>query len=284
MRGQAQIPGLHTLKMGSSGLQIYPRLPSPVRSLAAPVRDRPRRCTGVVGLDGMLGGGIPAGYSVMVVGPSGSGKTSLGTQFIRDGINRGEPGVIAVFERSPEEYLTTASGADELIERNLLRMVALRPLDLSVEETMEEITMAVRSIGAQRLVIDSLSGLELALAPAFRDDFRESVYRMIAGLVQLGVTVLMTAEITESYTELRLSGHGISFLTDGLILQRYVELDGALRRVMSVVKMRGCPHSSAFHFYEIGEHGIVSGEALADYEGVLSGTLRPISPRGVQGQ
>jgi circadian clock protein KaiC len=105
---------------------------------------------------------------------------------------------------------------------------------------------------------------------------------MIGGLVQLGVTVMMTAEITESYTELRLSGHGISFLTDGLILQRYVEHGGALCRVMSVVKMRGCPHSSAFHFYEISEQGLVIGEALANYEGVLSGTLRPTSPRGIQ--
>jgi circadian clock protein KaiC len=280
MRGQAQIPGLHTFKIASSGLRMYPRLPTPVRSVAAPVRDRPRRSTGVEGLDRMLGDGIPSGYSVMVVGPSGSGKTTLVTEFIRDGISRGEPGVMAVFERSPEEYLTTARGADELVEQGLLRMVSLRPLDLSVEETMEEISFAVRSVGAQRLVIDSLSGLELALAPAFRDDFRESAYRMIGSLVQLGVTVMMTAEITESYLELRLSGHGISFLTDGLILQRYVELGGALCRVMSVVKMRGCPHSSTFHFYEIGDHGVVIGQALAEYEGVLSGTLRPVLPRG----
>jgi circadian clock protein KaiC len=228
----------------------------------------------------MLGAGIPSGYSVMVVGPSGSGKTLLATQFIREGIERGEPGVIAVFERSPEEYLTTVHSADRLskrLEPNLLRMVSLRPLDLSVEETMEEIAAAVQAIGAKRLVVDSLSGLELALAPAFREDFRESVYRMVGALVQLGVTVMLTAEIMDTYTELRLSAHGISFLTDGIILQRYVELEGDLRRVMSVVKMRGCSHSSAFHFYDIGEQGIVVGAALADYEGALGGTLRRVS-------
>jgi circadian clock protein KaiC len=277
MRGQEQIPGLHTLKIANSGLRIYPRLPTPVRPVASPIAKRPRRSTGVSGLDRMLGDGVPSGYSVMVVGPSGSGKTSLVTEFIRDGINRGEPGVIAVFERCPEEYLTTARGAEQLsshIQQGLLKMVSVRPLDLSVEETMEEIAVAVQSIGAKRLVIDSLSGLELALGPDFRDDFRESAYRMIGALMQLGVTVMMTAEIVESYTELRFSGHGISFLTDGIILQRYVELGGALRRVMCIVKMRGCAHSSAFHFYEIGDKGIALGESLADYEGALGGTLR----------
>jgi circadian clock protein KaiC len=128
-------------------------------------------------------------------------------------------------------------------------------------------------------VIDSLSSLELALAPDYRDEFRESAYRMLGALGQLGVTVMMTAEITESHTELRLSDHGISFLTDGIILQRYVESEGALRRVMSVVKMRACAHSSAFHFYDIGEQGIVVGESLGQYEGVLRGTLRRLPQR-----
>ena len=231
----------------------------------------------------MLGGGIPSGYSVMVVGPSGSGKTMLATSFIREGITHDEPGVVAVFEKRPEDYLTTtadAAGLSSYVERGLLRMLSLRPLDLSVEETTEEIVTAVQSIGAKRLVIDSLSGLEVALAPAFREDFRESVYRMIGGFVRLGVTVVMTAEIEQSSTELRLSPHGISFLADGIIVQRYAEVAGALRKVLSIVKMRGCAHSHDLRFYDIDAQGIVVGDKLADYEGALAGTLRWASPAG----
>ena len=274
MRGQGQVPGLHTMKISEAGLRVYPRLPNPDRPTPLPVDHGQRRRTGVAGLDEMLGGGIPSGYSVMIVGPSGSGKTTLSTQFIREGIEHGEPGLIAVFEKRPDEYLTTATHSEQLsqlVDSGMLKMLYLRPLDLSVDETLEEIARAVHAIGAKRVAIDSLSGFELALAPSFRDDFRESLYRMVGALVRLGVTVVMTAELVESYTELRLSPHGISFLTDGIILQRYVELDGALRKLVCVVKMRGFDHAKEMKLYDIRPDGIVIGEALSSYRGLLTG-------------
>ena len=274
MRGQGQIPGLHTMRISSAGVRVYPRLPNPDRPTPHIADRAVRRRLGIPALDTMLGGGIPGGYSVLVVGPSGSGKTILSTQFIREGIAQGEPGVIAVFEKRPAEYLTTAPNSEQLskfVEQGKLKMLHLRPLDLSVDETMEEIAAAVHEIGAKRVAIDSLSGFELALAPAFREDFRESLYRMVGALVGLGVTVVMTAELVESYTEFRLSPHGISFLTDGIILQRYVELDGALRRCTCVVKMRGFAHTKELRLYEIGADGMVMGESLAGYDGILTG-------------
>jgi circadian clock protein KaiC len=279
MRGQGQVPGLHTVKISDAGLRVYPRLSSAEQPAPAPDL-RERRMTGIRGFDEMLGGGIPAGYSVMIVGPSGSGKTILATQFIRTGIAQGEPGVIVLFEKGPEEHLTTAPNAQalhELVKEDMLRMVCVRPLDLNVDETMEEISDAVRSVGAKRLVIDSLSGLELALAASFREDFRESLYRMVRALVRLGVTVVMTAELVDCYTELRLSPHGISFLTDGIILQRYVELRGELRRVLVVAKMRGFDHKKELRLYDIGPDGVVMGEPLTDYQGILLGDPRLIS-------
>jgi circadian clock protein KaiC len=280
MRGQGQVPGLHTVKMSDDGLRAYPRLPNPEHHAAKATTaavDRERRKIGVETLDKMLGGGIPAGYSVLIVGPSGSGKTIFTTQFIREGIAHGESGVIAVFEKRPEEYLTTApqgSHLSKLVEKGQLKMLYLRPLDLSVDETMEELGAAVESIGAKRLVIDSLSGFELALAPAFRLDFRESLYRMVGALVRLGVTVMMTAEVEDSYAELRLSPHGIAFLADGLILQRYIEIDGALRRFLVVTKMRGIKHDNRMRLYEIGADGFVMGETLEQYSGLLVGAPR----------
>lgn len=87
----------------------------------------------------------------------------------------------------------------------------------------------------------------------------------------------MTAELVESYTELRLSPQGVSFLTDCIILQRHVELAGYLRRFMVVAKMRGCRHSTQLMFYEIDERGVVMGEPLTEYQGALIGDPRRIS-------
>jgi circadian clock protein KaiC len=275
MRGQGPVPGLHTMKISEAGIRVYSRLPNPDRPRMRRHDHSVRRRIGIAAFDEMLGGGIPAGYSVMIVGPSGSGKTILSTQFVREGIAQGEHGVIAVFEKRPDEYLTTAPGTpklQEFVDAGKLTMLYLRPLDLSVDETMEEIAKVVNASGATRVVIDSLMGFELALAPTFREDFRESLYRMVGALVELGVTVVMTAELVDTYTELRLSPHGVSFLTDGIILQRYAELDGMLRKIMVVAKMRGFDHSKELRLYEIGPDGIEIGDSLADYQGVLVGT------------
>jgi circadian clock protein KaiC len=135
-------------------------------------------------------------------------------------------------------------------------------------------TQMISRMGAKRVVIDSLSGFELALAPAYREDFRESLYRMVAALTGLGATVLMTSELEDRYTDLRFSPYGAAFLTDAIIVQRYIELEGALRRLMAVVKVRASTHSHDLRLYDITDHGIVVGDALVQYVGLLGG--RPV--------
>jgi len=271
MRGQGPSPGLHTVRISEAGLRVYPRMPNPVAIAPA---DQMRRATGVAGLDEMMGGGVPSGFALLVVGPSGSGKTFLSTQFIHEGVRRGEPGVVVVFEKRPQDYLGSAPEQrrlDALVAGGQLRILNLRPLDLSVDETMEDIREAVLTTGAKRVVIDSLSGLELALAPAFREDFRESLYRMVGALTSLGATVLMTAELVDSYDQLQLSPHGVAFLADAIVLQRYAELDGRLQRFMAVVKMRGHAHSQDLRSYEITSDGLVVGKALTGFRQLLRG-------------
>ena len=120
-------------------------------------------------------------------------------------------------------------------------------------------------------MIDSLSGFELALAPTFREDFRESLYRMVTAITGMGVTVMMTAEVEDSYVDLRFSPHGTAFLTDAIIMQRYIELQGEMKRIMAVVKVRGSAHRKELRAFEITEDGIVVGEALSDHVGLLTG-------------
>jgi circadian clock protein KaiC len=127
---------------------------------------------------------------------------------------------------------------------------------------------------AQRLVIDSLSGFELALAPTFRVDFRESLYRMVGALTGSGVTVFMTVEVAESFTDLRFSTDLISFLTDDLIFQRYVEIGGRMHKVMTVIKMRGSAHSKDLRLYDVTERGLEIGNTLYEYRGIITGVAQ----------
>jgi len=275
MRGQGQIPGLHTARIADSGYSVFPRLVQPPEITA----ERPlthRVQTGVPGLDELMDGGIPKGYSVLVAGPSGSGKTVLSNQFIVEGVKRGDNGLVAVFEKRPNDYLRTTPRGEEfekLVQQKRLEVLYLRPLDLSIDETLLELQNAVQRLGAKRAVIDSLSGLELALAPTFRADFRESLYRMMGALTGLGVTVMATVELEDSYGGLRFSPQGIAFLTDVIIIQRYIEIDGQLRRAMAIAKLRASQHSKDLHEYDIGsDGGIVLGQVLRGYQGLLTGT------------
>ena len=275
LRGQPSVPGLHTFRITNDGLQAFSR----TFGLSGHKRNPPskrRLSIGVAELDRMLGGGIPAGDSVLVTGSSGTGKSVLATQFIAEGIAQGEPGIVAVFEERPQAYTDRAGSFGIDLEtpqkEGKLLILYLRPLDLSVDETMHEILDAVTRLGAKRLVIDSLAGFEMALSPGFREDFRESLYRMIFALTGIGVTILSTVEVDESFTEFPFSTYSISFLTDDIIRLRYVSIEGQLRKIMVVIKMRGGNHSKDVREYAIAsEGGIVVGERLKDYQRLITG-------------
>ena len=126
----------------------------------------------------------------------------------------------------------------------------LRPLDLSVDEMLTEIRDMVQRLGATRVVIDSLSGFEVALAPTFREDFRESLYRLVGALTATGVTVMMTAEVVDANPGLGSRSERVSFITDDIIVQRYVEIDGHLEKVLAVMKMRGSDHATDFRLID----------------------------------
>ncbi|MEP6906078.1 MAG: ATPase domain-containing protein, partial [Gemmatimonadales bacterium] len=286
MRGQAPIPGLHTFRITGDGVQVFPRVIVGPEEKSQPATEsatrtpRKRLSVGVKGLDDMLGGGIPAGYSVLLAGPSGSGKSVLAAEFISDGARHDEPGIIAVFEKRPNEYSQDSPMGrrfDQLVREHKVAILQTRPLDLSIDEMLSEIVEAIHRLKARRVVIDSLSGFELALAPTFREDFRESLYRMVTVLTGMGITMMMTAEVEDSYTDLRFSPHGTAFLTDAIIMQRYIAFKGQLQRIMAVVKLRGSAHSKDLRAFEITEEGIVMGETLGSYEGLLTGNPELIS-------
>ncbi len=273
LRGQAQAPGLHTFRIGAKGIEVFPRAIVKQGEAVGAAVNKPagadRISMGVPGLDEMLGGGLPVGYSMLVVGPSGSGKTILATQFLAEGVLRGEPGVIAAFEKSPSQLLN--SKLLNLVHAGHVGVIDTRSLDLSIDETLHDLIEMTRRMKAKRVVIDSLSGFELALAPEFSEDFRGSLYRMVAELTSVGMTVLMTSELEDRYTDLRFSPYGSAFLADAILVQRYIEINSELKRVFAVVKVRGSQHSKEIRLYDIADEGIIIGTALSEYYGIMSG-------------
>ena len=274
MRGQATRPGLQAFRISSAGIEVFPselvRDDNGAADEHAGSRRLKTRVTmGVPGLDKMLGGGLPSGYSLLVAGPSGSGKTILATAFLAEGVRRGEPGVVVAFEQTPSQ--SRIGTIDEMVRAGQVGLINTRSLDLSIDEIVQNLLSLIHRMKATRVVIDSLSGFELAVAPTFREDFRESLFRMIAVLSNLGVTVVMTSELEDRYTDLRFSPYGSAFLTDAIIVERYIEIESRLKRVMAVVKVRGSAHSNELRLFEITDAGIIIGEPVRDHEGLLSG-------------
>lgn len=275
MRGQDTVPGLHTIRISEGGLQAFSRTLGFISKKKKPARRR-RLSMGIPELDKMMGGGLLEGDSLLVAGPSGTGKSALATQFIAAGLRNGERAIMAIFEERPQGYTARAESLglyfQTPLEKGDLEILYLRPLDLSVDETMQVILDAIERTGAKRLVIDSLVSLEMALAPGFREDFRESLYRMIVALTGAGVTILSTVEVEDTFTGFSFSHYAISFLTDDIIRLRYVEIDGQLRKVMVVIKMRGGNHSKDIREYVITNRGVVLiHPRTTEYNGLTTG-------------
>ena len=268
MRGQPTLPGLHTFRIATSGVRVF--APAAISTVETPLEFPIKRLKmGVARLDDMLGGGLPQGYSLLVAGPSGSGKSILAATFLAEGARNGETGVIAVFEQRPNHSQNPTLAA--LIHSGQVGLVDSRAADLSIDEIVHLLLTEITRIKATRVVVDSLSGFELALAPTFREDFRESLARMVSALTGAGITVLLTSELEDRYTDLRFSPYGTAFLTDAIIVQRYIEVQSRLQRIMAVVKVRASAHSDELRLYHIDDDGLQIGEMLPDQEGLLGG-------------
>ncbi|MDN4060170.1 ATPase domain-containing protein [Massilia sp. YIM B02769] len=279
MRGRAHLAGSHNFRITDDGLRVYPRVLPPLagdRQPGAGVETEPRRIpSGTPGLDRMLNGGLPDGHTMLVVGPTGSGKTILGTRFLQEGVRRGEKGVAMFFEKGTPRLRNAELAA--MVQAGQVALVESRLLDLTVEELIDEMVQTLQRTGARRLVIDSLSEFGLYMAPEFHADLRQAVFRMLSEVAKLGVTAVVTIGLDDNFTELRFSQANISYLTDAVVALRYAEVEGQLRKFMSVVKVRGSGHSTDVRGYHITDAGIELEELPTQVEGTLTGgtVLRP---------
>jgi len=273
MRGQAHMTGAHTMRIGDDGIRVYPRmLPPPIddRKPGTPVDRDPRRIpTGVPGLDELMHGGLPQGHTLLVSGPTGAGKTILGTRFLQAGVAEGEKGVAVFFEKGTAR-LRNAELAG-MVQAGHVAVVESRSLSLSVEELLDEMCTAIDATGATRVVIDSLSEIGLYLAPEVRADLRVAVFRTLSVLAKRGVSVVVTVGMEDDYTKLTISPDELCFLTDAVLSLRFVEFEGSLRKFMTVVKVRGCDHSTDLREYTITSEGIEVRARAPRLNGIMVG-------------
>lgn len=274
LRGQAPKPGLHTFRISGDGLRVFPRIFSP-EHVPERLPEGLRLSTGVPDLDVLMGGGIPVGNSVLITGPPGTGKSVLGAHFIAEGAQHDEVGVVVLFEQVQAKYLRWASnfGVDihGMMQQGLVHVLPMQRVDLTPDEAVQAIWQLVERHGAKRVLIDSLTGFEVAVTTTEQDELRQAMYRLLEGLAALGVTVIAVMESIEESHNLLMATRLISFLSDNIVIQRYVEIAGTFERVLTVLKMRNSAHSTELRRYHISAQGLVIDEPLEAYEGVSTG-------------
>lgn len=237
-----------------------------------------RVSTGIVGLDEMLRGGLLPGSMVLVRGAPGTGKTSLALQFLVHGATRAdEPGLMITFEEFPASLYRDAASLgwelEPLEKAGKLHMLFTSPevFLASLELPDSPLNQLLREGKLRRLVLDSITHFNrLASDP---HELRAIYTRVTNGLRREGLTSLLLGEEARGEVT-RADRGGLSFVTDTIILLRYVEVESAIQRAIVVLKMRGSDHGKEIRRYEIRKGGLTVGEVFSGRHGLLSGIYR----------
>jgi circadian clock protein KaiC len=270
LRGSAYREGWHDFELRRGGLQVFPRLIA-AEHLVAESREQIQ--SGVAELDALLQGGPTRGTSILVTGPAGAGKTTLAMQYVSAAAERGERCAVYEFD---ERIATVLSRCDKLgialrphidADRIVLRQVD--PASISPGAFAALIRDEIDKQDARIVVIDSLNGY-LAAMPQEKELLLQ-IHELLSYLAQKDiVTFLINPQqglVGEMQTALN-----ISYVADAVVLLRFFEAAGRIRKAVSVLKNRGGGHEETIREFKIDEGGLRIGEPLTAFHGVLSGT------------
>lgn len=228
--------------------------------------------TGVSGLDEMLGGGFPKGHVVLITGLPGTGKTCLGLQFLLEGARREEKGVFLSLEEDAPQLLESGRQfgwpVDEVVKSGMLKVVRLDPKETrqSLHRIQGELGHELASLGAQRIVVDSVSLLNM-----LSDDEpsrRTTLFALAGACRASGATTVLTAEADPLHAEV--SRDGLSeYVADGVIILGYrTAMDGhRVGLALRILKMRRTPHARTVQPYAIGANGLSVDAKAVDLGG-----------------
>jgi circadian clock protein KaiC len=268
-RGQEYAGGYHDFILRKGGLEVFPRLAAPEPCEPYEPGILP---SGIASLDTLLGGGITKGSSTLIVGAAGTGKSSLAMQFAIHAAALGGHAALFLFDERPESAVARAAGmhmdVQPVLKGERLHLRQIDPAELSAGQFAHMMRQEVNVHGADVVVIDSLNGYLQAI-PDERFLLAQ-MHGMLVYLDRCGVATFLvmgqTGTIGDTY-----SPANASYLTDNIILLRFFEAAGAVRKAISVVKKRGGAHETTIRELKFGPEGIVVGEALRQFQGILSG-------------
>jgi circadian clock protein KaiC len=271
MRGIQIRGGHHDLVILPGGVQVFPRL------VAA---DHEQKEGGTeafsnTSLDTLFKGGLPRGTSTLLMGPSGTGKSSISLRYAFSALDRGERVLILSFDETKRVVLARAAGLGmdltEHLASGLLQLDQIDAAELTPGQITGKIQRAVETDGARMVIIDSLTGYLNSLAE--EQQLLLQMHEILTYLNQRGVVTLLL-----------LANHGLigqmstsidlTYLSDSVMLLRYFEADGRIRRAVSIVKKRTGPHEDSIREFTLSVDGVTVGEPLSQFSGVLSGTPR----------
>jgi circadian clock protein KaiC len=271
MRGIDFVAGYHDMRIRRGGLEIYPRL------IAAdhhePFVGEPVT-SGIPELDAMLGGGPLRGTSTLFTGPAGSGKTTLALQYLAASCARGEAATIYEFDERIGTLLVRAKALDldlqAHIDSGCLEVRQIDPAELSPGEFATMVRRQVEGRGVRAILIDSLAGYMAAMPQ--EQHMILQMHELLSYLNQRGVLTLLITPQHGLVGSMASKGLNISYMADAVVLLRFFEAEGRVRKALSVIKNRGGPHEDIIRELRIDRGGVRVGEPLTQFRGVLTGT------------
>ena len=268
-RGQAFRGGYHDSVIRTGGVAIFPRL------VAAEHRNdfgRDVLHSGILQMDALLGGGLERGTSILLLGPAGSGKSLLALHFVVASAKRGERAAMFVFDEDIGLLIARARhmGIDlrSLIENQQLTLRQVDPAELSPGEFAHTVRDCVENTGAKTVVIDSLNGYQEAMPE--ENSLILHMHELLTYLNRRGVLTFLTVAQHGLVGDMQ-TPVDVTYISDTVVLIRFFEAQGRVRRAISVIKKRAGSHENTIREYLIGPHGLQLGEPLSDFQGVLRG-------------
>lgn len=276
-RGRRFRGGYHDLTIRTGGLEVFPRL---VSSEHRTTFDRSPLPSGIEGLDSLLGGGLERGSSCLILGPAGAGKSLLTLQFAIAAIRRGERAALFVFDEELGLLISRAKafGLDLQAMRDAgqLLIEQVDAAECSPGEFTSRVRHSVAQSGAKTVIMDSLNGYQASMPD--EHNLLLHMHELLQYLNRQGATTYLTVAQHGLVGDMR-SPVDVTYLADTVLLLRYFEAMGEVRRALSVVKKRAGPHERTIREYEIGPEGVALGEPLTQFQGVLRGIPTFVGPQ-----
>ena len=271
MRGTSINREPHVLTISEKGMTVYEKESLHLMS----VTSSKRLPTGIQGLDDKIEGGFLEGTTTALVGASGVGKTTFSMQFAAGGVKRGEPAIYCSLEESPHEIKRMAERYGfniEDLENKGLKIISSVAENQSPDAFISMLANEIEKIKPKRMVIDSLSAFE----HVFSKDMYSITKHLVALIKRYSITTVFVI-LTTQQAGINLTDFGISSLFQNIILLRYVEVEGKMKRSMLLLKMRATSHDNSILEFTISNNrGIIMVGAMDKYVGILTGVAHRI--------